>query len=987
MSLDIKEACLMKYLKSKNPRYFGKVLDLREKIEDWLSYIPQSFPHYTRHTVKHSDEIIVQLSKLLFIDDDIKRPTVRLSSAEAYILIVAAYLHDAGMVVSDREKTDILGSDDWKTYISEGKPGEKRWKAIQNFRHGSRPPDEAQRNFIADVQTRFLLSEFIRRIHHERVSKLITQNEIGLAGCSFGDPSLKNTLINVCVAHGLEQTELLDQEKFPDRRDIRGETVNIRFLALLVRIGDLLDTSNDRACPLLLNTVCPIPADSLAQWTRYQRITHRLTAYDRIELTALCKNQEEHRFLQDWCNWLVEELKGAGTIMSRSSRHGDWKPPYASLDGETPTLIIKPDFDATYVPSKWKIELDNDIIVQRLIKDVHVHPLSFIRELIQNALDANRCQMYLDIIKEGKVPPDFPTQTSEDRRGRYPVEISLGSERSVNDLSGEFEDRQVLIVEDFGMGMDQYIIENYFLQVGRSFYTTDEFYRRFGFTPSSRFGVGFLSVFNVTDHVEIETLMPSSPSGEKPLHLVLKGPRNYLLLEKGSRRIAGTQIRILLRKPLGPGVLRSYLAGICRKVEFPVIVRDLDQEITIMAESPSEFMYETPVLTEEGSFFEVQSFPIDCNGIEGEIYIFSTVTKEGERWDRRSWAVYTYAKSHLLARELVMPSRIICLNGIALSDLGPSHEAYSFRLDLRKTIPSLPLDRHYYPFIGMIQQDFPEIISNLERIVIGHLERSPIAKSKDGWKYRNSLAEPFSILSSLWRREKMIPIFEAGKSSLVSLDDIASKPILTMIIDPSFVANETLVNKERSVCNETKATITYENLLFVDEHIAVRVFDVRIPVSFGRMPNGCLVVDWTKCDGKEELELGYRKATLQSLGSSKIAAVYVEKIKEVLLNTNNDFVKWLLRAQEACKQKLNGLTYSQFVTIFNAFFRLVGFASMLDLAPFYKDSWIEEFEVLLGEWKSIPGLEPELLPPQITRDMILKVSKTYTQRARYELAS
>jgi HSP90 family molecular chaperone len=55
----------------------------------------------------------------------------------------------------------------------------------------------------------------------------------------------------------------------------------------------------------------------------------------------------------------------------------------------------------------------------------------------------------------------------------------LGTKEIQNPLSGETEQRQVLTVVDRGIGMDKEIIQRYFLQVGRSYYTTDEFRRNF----------------------------------------------------------------------------------------------------------------------------------------------------------------------------------------------------------------------------------------------------------------------------------------------------------------------------------------------------------------------------------------------------------------------------------------------------------------------------------------------------------------------------
>jgi len=252
-----------------------------------------------------------------------------------------------------------------------------------------------------------------------------------------------------------------------------------------------LDMSADRACPLLLNAACPLPADSLAHWTQYQRITHRLTAPDRIEITAECENQSEHRVLQDWCQWIVDEVRAARTLLSRSKRHHEYELPIAETEGNDKTIVIRPTPTATYFPSNWNFQLDQEAVFQRLIYDAYENTEVFIRELIQNALDANRCQMYADLVKQSITPPQYPTEVAEDIRTRYPVSVSLKSIEVENPLSQEKETRQVLTVSDAGLGMDKEIIQRYFLQVGRSFYTTDEFRRAFRFVPTSRFGIDF----------------------------------------------------------------------------------------------------------------------------------------------------------------------------------------------------------------------------------------------------------------------------------------------------------------------------------------------------------------------------------------------------------------------------------------------------------------------------------------------------------------
>jgi molecular chaperone HtpG len=140
---------------------------------------------------------------------------------------------------------------------------------------------------------------------------------------------------------------------------------------------------HDRACSLLLAAACPLPADSYAHWTQYQRITHELIAPDRIELRAECEHQEEHRFLFDWCTWLVDEVRSAAVLMANAPRHSSWRPPHIALGDGTAgeTITIRPARSATYMPRKWQFELDASSVFQRLIRDVYDEPEAFLREL------------------------------------------------------------------------------------------------------------------------------------------------------------------------------------------------------------------------------------------------------------------------------------------------------------------------------------------------------------------------------------------------------------------------------------------------------------------------------------------------------------------------------------------------------------------------------------------------------------------------------
>lgn len=411
------------------------------------------------------------------------------------------------------------------------------------------------------------------------------------------------------------------------------------MLAILLRLGDLLDMRSDRACPLLLNAACLLPSDSLAHWTQYQRISHKMVAPDRIEIRAECHNQEEHRFLQDWCQWLVDETRNAAVLVARCHRHSGWKPPVAEM-GLGQSIEIVPASKAKYIPSRWTFELDRDLILERFVQNVHERKEEFIRELLQNAFDANRCKMYSDLAAENLPQPESPTKVDAAWRERYPVYITLRTETFPNELSGENEEKRVLTIDDRGIGMDRDVIHRFFLQVGRSYYNTDEFRKAFSFTPTSRFGVGFLSVFSASDDVRVETWNPKSADG--PLRLRLRGAKSYLLTEHGDRTVAGTKIEVVLQTPFEAGKLAEPISGWCRRVEFPIYVNDLGKQTEVRAESPSQFIAEAKDLSQPNASYAVRCYPIDEPLVEGELYAFSHIVNGRESWVNNDYLASRY---------------------------------------------------------------------------------------------------------------------------------------------------------------------------------------------------------------------------------------------------------------------------------------------------------------------------------------------------------
>jgi molecular chaperone HtpG len=652
------------------PHLVGRITDLRSSIEDWLSYIPHTFPHYTRHTVRHSDEIVRQLSLLLFEDGDPARPQLALSPYEIYVLVTAAYFHDAGMVASDTEKREIILSDAWQEWTTSG-AGAARWAEIDHLRAGVRD-SRHDNQFLADIQTRYLLAEFIRKQHHLRAATVVTTYAPLLNGYADGNETLARTISEVCVGHGIDWRELEDRERYPLRRDIDSEPVNVRLITMLLRIGDLLDLSSDRACPMLLNAASPVPVDSYAHWTQYQRIVHRVTSPDTIEIIAECENQEEHRLLQDWCGWIAAEVSRVPLLLIGDTRHGRWTPPAARLqeraEDHRATIIVRPSPRATYLPVQWTFELDPDTVIQRLINDLHRDPLTFVRELLQNSLDASRCSLAQHLKAIGVPPTEWPGDAPEDVRARWPVTIALRDDEMPDAISGGTEPCQILTVEDNGIGMTIETIQRYLLQVGRSFYTSPEFRRTYSFAPISQFGIGFLSVFSVSDRIVVDTL--SDQPGSEAIRVTLTGPRNYLVVERSPRTRPGTTVTVQVRGLIAPGRLTTMISQWCRRVEFPIMLDLPAGHRSVVPETPAEFEVEhevDPAFSHIARYLRVKAVPVNGRTVRGELYVFEHEDANGlPRWDRSAYGYHEYSNQHAGAVIPHPPEGRVFFNGMSV---------------------------------------------------------------------------------------------------------------------------------------------------------------------------------------------------------------------------------------------------------------------------------------------------------------------------------
>lgn len=453
--------------KTTKEQLYDEVAMVKRKVESAISnleLIRDTFPTYTLHNAKHSENVLRLMGELL--GDQIEKIT----PLEGAILILAAYYHDIGMVFKEELVRNIGREPDFKSFV-------KQYPSayVEIHRNNNEIPIE--------------IAEWYCRWIHPKRSALFISDDIRWEGTS-----LKTTLINVCLSHG-ENIEYLLNDNALDTNFLG--SADLKFCALLLRLADILDFDNSRS-PIeiyeyigIANRANHQQVVSDIEWCKHmdsQGFKFHSLRVERYELryAASCKSAMIEHEIREFLNIIEDELNKCDRIIPKcSDRWRSFKLPYC---------INRNDIQSEgYKYGDFHFSLEQNQVINLLMgENLYDSPYIFLRELLQNAIDTVRHRKFYENSKgNAKYQPKIEISTWYDS-----------------------ENCQWIRIDDNGMGMNESKILEYFLRVGKSFYNSSEFevekisYKESGntdFTPISRFGIGILSCFIVGDSLELNT--------------------------------------------------------------------------------------------------------------------------------------------------------------------------------------------------------------------------------------------------------------------------------------------------------------------------------------------------------------------------------------------------------------------------------------------------------------------------------------------------
>ncbi len=505
--------------------------NIKKSLKDRLRVVPMYFPHFSMHDESHSANIIKYLGLLLG-----KENIEKLSVSDIMMVCMAAYTHDISMSVSYEMIYEKMTSDEWKDILKKYTKSQQEDLAKIAEQLLLFPEMEEKIKAVdiyADVV--YIIEENFRSEHAKRSAEEIKENRD--LGKLFGI-RLKKILAEICRLHGCSVSEIMNLPYLEN--GIFDDFIHPRFDAALLALGDLLDMDTERFDKTFLNSSTPMLNLSEIHKKKHESLTHFLVKDGMIEIKSNCDSLETYRAMRDWVDWIRQITEYMSIHWSEIAPNGVGIAPYLKQS----EILLKGD-------SKWLefADLKFEISTVRALDllagtSLYTNKYTFIREIIQNAVDATMKRIYLQYLEQNE------DEKSEDKFLEWLVSPQINIEDYTVNVTISIEKKKVkMVFEDRGVGISTDDIKRIANVSGKSeeerkfIETMPEFYR-----PSGTFGIGIQSIFSVAKEFTVITRTES----EKTKRIIFQGSQNgkgYITVSDGiDRKSVGTTVVVCLEE-------------------------------------------------------------------------------------------------------------------------------------------------------------------------------------------------------------------------------------------------------------------------------------------------------------------------------------------------------------------------------------------------------------------------------------------------------
>jgi molecular chaperone HtpG len=390
-------------------------------------------------------------------------------------------------------------------------------------------------------ESRQKFEDFLRDVHHEvsyryiitHWKKLHIVNEVYAEAIGL-------------VAMGHRIVELLDFTRYNPEFPVKSGTdyICLPYLTSILRLADELDITNDRTPELLFSEYLPKKIISKKEWEKHK--ANYFVTFNKvtIKIKSKCYNKDLYFALLKQYSKIESAIKYSQKIVKMIPENGrGLKIDFLKLEKDIQTV--------GFIPKEIGFSFDLQNTINTFIGDnLYKNKFVAIRECLQNSIDTSRYKKQLS-------------------KSQYQPVIKI-----------KLHDKQ-LIIEDNGLGMDDFIVENYFSRLAKSYYTENRISE--DFEAISQFGIGVFSYFLLCDYFEVE----SKQEGKPPIKFrATKDSENYFhFYDNPTKTTTGTTITFFLSNEISFDELLDQIRHYIRFVEFPLEITYKERVEILVSES------------------------------------------------------------------------------------------------------------------------------------------------------------------------------------------------------------------------------------------------------------------------------------------------------------------------------------------------------------------------------------------------------------------
>ena len=365
--------------------------ELIPQSRDILSRITQYLPEYTLHNIEHSYRVLKNIENIL-------PPDVKLNIVEIKLLIYAVFLHDIGMTSDKLEEKlfqEFIKTEEEKKNIIIDRYVDTMRKNANLSEYNSQKFKELifkELNFFKkegeSFKDKYDFSEYVRRRHVSRAElKLILMTST--LGFEHKHICLMNYIFTIILSHGLNFKELSNERRFPLDIIILDKNVNILYLSVLLRLGDLLDASISRTPRYIYSIFGFTNNVSISKWEKSLLLVGLQITNYRISFNYMSTKPKYEREIRKFIKFVEQQIFDSVKILKHS-------PLKINLSS---SINLTVNNDGSYKSADKEITVEYDKIKKILMGvELYSEPKVFLRELIQNSRDA--CKMREYYVKE-----------------------------------------------------------------------------------------------------------------------------------------------------------------------------------------------------------------------------------------------------------------------------------------------------------------------------------------------------------------------------------------------------------------------------------------------------------------------------------------------------------------------------------------------------------------------------------------------------------